>query len=71
MKKLLLGILFILFSFFAYNAYTYHQLSSAEGAYKLAGIPSNEKLIAVYHDSHFWQFASYDEKNQHAQALHY
>ncbi|EEB73434.1 hypothetical protein [Thermococcus sp. AM4] len=52
----------ILLSFFAYNAYTYHQLSSAEGAYKLAGIPGDEKLIAVYHDAHFWQFATYNPK---------
>ncbi|WP_297487231.1 hypothetical protein [Thermococcus sp.] len=44
MKKLLLGILFVLLSFFAYNAYTYHQLSLAEGAYKLAEVPSNEKM---------------------------
>ena len=63
MRKILAaGVLLLLLSFFAYNAYTYHQLSSAEGAYKLAGIPNSEKLIAVYHDSHFWQFATYDEK---------
>ena len=61
-KALAIGVLLLLFSFFAYNTYTYHQLSSAEGAYKLAGIPGDEKLIAVYHDSHFWQFATYNEK---------
>ncbi len=61
MKKLLaLVLLFLLF--FAYNAYTYHQLSSAEGAYKLAGISGDEKLIAVYHDENFWQFATYNPK---------
>ncbi|WP_052291832.1 hypothetical protein [Thermococcus gammatolerans] len=61
MKKLLaLVLLFLLF--FAYNACTYHQLSSAEGAYKLAGISGDEKLIAVYHDSNFWQFATYNPK---------
>ena len=52
----------LLLSLFAYNAYTYHQLSSAERAYKLAGIPSDEKLIAVYHDKNLWQFATYNEK---------
>ena len=57
----ILSISFLL-SIFAYNAYTYHQLSSAEGAYKLAGIPNSEKLIAVYHDENFWQFATYNEK---------
>ena len=62
MKKLLALLLVFFLSFFAYNAYTYHQLSSAEGAYKLAGIPSSEKLIAVYHDENFWQFATYNEK---------
>ncbi|WP_456326693.1 hypothetical protein [Palaeococcus sp. (in: euryarchaeotes)] len=61
MKKLLaLVLLFLLF--FAYNTYTYHQLSSAEGAYKLAGISGDEKLIAVYHDENFWQFATYNPK---------
>ena len=53
---------FCFFLFFAYNAYSYHQLSSAEGAYKLAGIPGDEKLIAVYHDENFWQFATYNPK---------
>ncbi|WP_297522550.1 hypothetical protein [Thermococcus sp.] len=43
-KALAAGVLLLLFSFFAYNAYTYHQLSSAEGAYKLAEVPSNEKM---------------------------
>ncbi|EEB74153.2 hypothetical protein [Thermococcus sp. AM4] len=63
MKKVLVALLLILLlSFFAYNAYTYHQLSSAEGAYKLAGISGDEKLIAVYHDAHFWQFATYNPK---------
>ncbi|ASJ02753.1 hypothetical protein A3L09_05550 [Thermococcus profundus] len=63
MKKLSLGILFVLlFSFFAYNAYTYHELSTAEGAYKLAGIPKEEGLIAVYHENNLWQFATYNEK---------
>jgi len=57
-------LLVFLLSFFAYNTYTYHQLSSAEGAYKLAGIPSSEKLIAVYHDENFWQFATYNPKTQ-------
>ncbi|WP_456365170.1 hypothetical protein [Thermococcus sp.] len=57
----ILSISFLL-SIFAYNAYTYHQLSSAEGAYKLAGISNSEKLIAVYHDKNFWQFATYNEK---------
>ncbi|WP_456326695.1 hypothetical protein [Palaeococcus sp. (in: euryarchaeotes)] len=47
MRALLTLLLILLLSFFTYNAYTYHQLSSVEGAYKLAGIPSNEKLIAV------------------------
>ena len=61
-KALTVGILLLLFSFFAYNAYTYHQLSSAEGAYKLARIPSDEQLIAVYHDNNLWQFATYNEK---------
>ncbi len=55
-------LLVFFLSFFAYNAYTYHQLSSAEGAYKLAGIPGDEKLIAVYHDENFWQFATYNPK---------
>ncbi len=64
MKKLLLGILFVLFSFFAYNTYTYHQLSSAEGAYNLVGISSSEKLIAVYHDGDFWQFATYNPETR-------
>ena len=61
-KTAALLLLVFLLSFFAYNAYTYHQLSSAEGAYKLAGIPSSEKLIAVYHDENFWQFATYNPK---------
>ncbi|WP_367884636.1 hypothetical protein [Thermococcus sp. JCM 11816] len=38
-RALATGVLLLLFSFFAYNAYTYHELSTAEGAYKLAGIP--------------------------------
>ncbi|EEB74222.1 hypothetical protein [Thermococcus sp. AM4] len=62
MKKFL--ALVLLFLFFAYNTYTYHQLSSAEGAYKLAGIPSSEKLIAAYHDNGFWQFATYNPKTR-------
>ena len=40
MRKLLALLLVFLLSLFAYNTYTYHQLSSAEGAYKLAGITS-------------------------------
>ena len=63
-KALVAGVLLLLISFFAYNTYTYHQLFSAEGAYKLAGIPSSEKLIAVYHDENFWQFATYNPKTQ-------
>lgn len=62
MKRIFAFLLILLLSFFAYNPYTYYQLSSAEGAYKLAGIPSSEKLIAVYHDKDFWQFATYDER---------
>ncbi|WP_048811259.1 hypothetical protein [Thermococcus gammatolerans] len=62
MRSFLAFLLVFLLSFLAYNAYTYHQLSSAEGAYKLAGIPSSEKLIAVYHDENFWQFATYNPK---------
>ena len=64
MRNLLALLLVFLLSLFAYNVYTYHQLSSAEGAYKLAGIPEGEKLIAVYHDSNFWQFATYNPKTQ-------
>ncbi|WP_456368101.1 hypothetical protein [Thermococcus sp.] len=65
MRKILaVGVLFFLLFVFAYNAYTYHQLSSAEGAYKLAGISNSEKLIAVYHDEDFWQFATYNPKTQ-------
>lgn len=64
MRSLFVFLLILLLSFFAYNAYTYHQLSSAEGAYKLAGIPRSEKLIAVYHDENFWQFATYNPKTQ-------
>ncbi|ASJ00897.1 hypothetical protein A3K92_05085 [Thermococcus gorgonarius] len=41
-KALTVGILLLLFSFFAYNAYTYHQLSPAEGAYRLVGIPKTK-----------------------------
>jgi hypothetical protein len=62
MKRALVAGLLVLLSFFAYNAYTYHQLSSAEGAYKLAGISNSEKLIAIYHDENSWQFATYNEK---------
>ncbi|AHL23699.1 hypothetical protein [Thermococcus nautili] len=64
MRSLLAFLLILLLFFFAYNFYTYHKLSSAEGAYKLAGIPSSERLIAVYHDSNFWQFATYNPKTQ-------
>jgi len=64
MRKLLALLLVSLIFFLVYNAYTYHQLSSAEGAYKLAGISGDEKLIAVYHDSNFWQFATYNPKTQ-------
>jgi len=63
-KALAIGVLLLLFSFFAYNAYTYHELSSAEGAYRLAGIPKSEKLIAAYHDKNFWQFSTYNPKTQ-------
>ncbi|ASJ08534.1 hypothetical protein A3L11_04515 [Thermococcus siculi] len=63
MRRMAVGLL-VLLSFFAYNAYTYHQLSSAEGAYKLAEISSGEKLIAVYHDENFWQFATYNPQSQ-------
>jgi len=65
MKKgrvILSFLLVLLLSFFAYNAYTYHELSTAEGAYKLAGIPKGEGLIAVYHEDNLWQFATYNEK---------
>ena len=44
MKRLPTLLLVLLLSFFAYNTYTYHQLSSAEGAYKLAGIPGSGKM---------------------------
>ncbi|NJF25506.1 hypothetical protein [Thermococcus sp. Bubb.Bath] len=37
-------LLVLLLSFFAYNAYTYHELSTAGGAYKLAGIPGSGKI---------------------------
>ncbi|WP_048151134.1 hypothetical protein [Palaeococcus ferrophilus] len=61
-KTLATGVLLFLLSFFAYNAYTYHELSTAEGAYKIAGIPKEEGLIAVYHEDSLWQFATYNEK---------
>ncbi|BAD86364.1 hypothetical protein TK2175 [Thermococcus kodakarensis KOD1] len=61
-RALATGVLLLLFSFFAYNAYTYHELSTAEGAYKLAGIPKGEGLIAVYHEDTLWQFATYNEE---------
>ncbi|CAD5243521.1 hypothetical protein [Thermococcus camini] len=64
MRSLFVFLLILLLSFFAYNAYTYHQLSSAEGTYKLAGISNSEKLIAVYHDKDCWQFATYNPKTQ-------
>ncbi|NJE47157.1 hypothetical protein E3E35_07020 [Thermococcus sp. GR7] len=64
MKKHLALLLVLILSFFAYNTYTYHQLSSAEGAYKLVGVPSDEKLIAVYHDENSWQFATYNPKTK-------
>jgi len=64
MRSLLALLLVLLLSFFAYNTYTYHQLFSAKGAYKLAGISNSEKLIAVYHDKDLWQFATYNPKTQ-------
>jgi len=64
MRSLFVFLLILLLSFFAYNAHTYHQLSSAEGAYKLVGISNSEELIAVYHDENFWQFATYNSKTQ-------
>jgi|GEM_PF-5657085 hypothetical protein len=65
MRRVFISIflsLVLLTGFLAYNAYTYHELSSAEGAYKLAVIPEKEKLIAVYHGDNLWQFATYDEE---------
>lgn len=63
MKRKLLAF-FLLFLFLAgYLAYL-NSLPPAVRAYKLARIPGNEQLIAVYHDNNLWQFATYNPKTQ-------
>ena len=60
-KLFVLSLLFVLL--LEYLTYL-DSLPSAVRAYKLARIPGDEKLVAVYHDKNLWQFAPYNPKTQ-------
>ena len=61
MRRRLFAFFLLLVLLIGYLAYL-NSLPPAVRAYKLARIPGDEKLIAVYHDENFWQFATYNEK---------
>jgi len=61
MRRKLFALFLLLVLLIGYFAYL-NSLPPAVRAYKLARIPGDEKLIAVYHDEDFWQFATYNKK---------
>ncbi len=61
MRRRLFAFFLLLVLLIGYFAYL-NSLPPAVRAYKLARISGDEKLIAVYHDAHFWQFATYNPK---------
>ena len=63
MKRKLLAFLILSLFLAGYLAY-FDSLPPAVRAYKLARIPGDEQLIAVYHDNGLWQFATYNPKTQ-------
>ena len=63
MRRRLFALFLLLILLLGYLAYL-NSLPPAVRAYKLARIPSDEQLIAVYHDKNFWQFATYNPKTQ-------
>ncbi len=63
MRRRLFALFLLLTLLLGYLAYL-NSLPPAVRAYKLARIPSDEQLIAVYHDKNFWQFATYNPKTQ-------
>ncbi len=63
MRGRLFAFSLLLVLLLGYLAYL-NSLPPAVRAYKLARIPGNEQLIAVYHDNNLWQFATYNPKTQ-------
>ncbi|WP_052696168.1 hypothetical protein [Palaeococcus ferrophilus] len=61
MRRKLFAVFILSLLFIGYLAYL-NSLPPAVRAYKMARIPENEQLIAVYHEGNFWQFATYNEK---------
>ncbi|ASJ02749.1 hypothetical protein A3L09_05525 [Thermococcus profundus] len=63
MKRKLFAAFILFLLFIGYLAYL-NSLPPAVRAYKMARIAENEQLIAVYHDTSFWQFATYNPETR-------
>ncbi|WP_240922817.1 hypothetical protein [Thermococcus sp. Bubb.Bath] len=63
MKRKFFAVSILFLFLIGYLAYL-NSLPQAVRAYKMARIPENEQLIAVYHDTGFWQFATYDPESK-------
>lgn len=63
MRGKLFAVFLLSLLLIGYLAYL-NSLPPAIRAYKLARIPENEQLIAAYHDTNLWQFATYNPETR-------